>query len=546
MARHKKADVARLADSRRDAAAHASDRYVDLQLDVLDEATGDLITRFGGRWDRRTKDFVGDAPMSRVIRLHPGQVDAARWFDEWLAGYISGTTPPESKVFDVLAAGGRRGGKTAWAVTEACGFAVAVPDSIVWLCAPSETYYEELIAYVEAILPRSWYESLGWPHWTYFLPNGSRIVLRSGFKPGKLKKGRADLIVVNEGQQLVDQSYTTLSASVIDQGGLVMIAANPPDVGDPGEWIAKLAAEAQRGQRKHARFFFFDPILNPHIDQVALEAMREKMGEHEFNVQIRGMFLLSPDTVLHAWDSTKNEAPRPQIGDCTAAFTKFFENQAFDQVLAVDVQNFPWTCGVMLKAFRNPIAPDDMERAFLWGIDEFFVEKGDEVMLAHAVKAAKYNPERTLLVVDASADWQQAVRDKDRQRTVYQGRGSMDIFRGEGFPHVVPPDHNMKGNPEIMDRVRGANARICSAAKERLVFLDPVACKMTIESISRWKTMPNGTPSRHSKHAHGGDALTYGIWRFFPRRSGPGKLDITAIKRFGDGERGGDRYKYWR
>jgi hypothetical protein len=36
----------------------------------------------------------------------------------------------------------------------------------------------------------------------------------------------------------------------------------------------------------------------------------------------------------------------------------------------------------------------------------------------------------------------------------------MDIFRLNGFPHVVPPDRNMKGNPDVFERIRATNATI--------------------------------------------------------------------------------------
>jgi hypothetical protein len=530
MPRRSQQSIQQAADRRLDAADRGSDRYSDYQIDWVDYS-GERLSRFGGRWDRNVRDYASDAPRSRVIRMHPGQEPAARWFDDWLAQHIGAIERSGPPIYSALLAGGRRGGKTHFASNAGCAYAVAVPDSIVWLVAPSDSFYEELIGYVEDCLPRSWYESLGWPHWSFFLGNGSKIILRSGFTPRKLKKGRADFVVINEAQQLEEQAMATVSASTIDAGGLVLSAANPPDVGDDGTWVADLATEAERGVRKHARFFFMDPEMNPEIDQSALRAMRETMSEHEYAVQIRGEFRLPPDAVLHAWDQKANEQPVPQLGtDVTQEFTRKFEGRGFDEIVSVDVQTYPWIAAIRFKAFRNPQVPDLIDQSLLWGIGEVFLDQGDEVDVCEELKLTGVDPERTLVIMDASCDWQQAIRKEELQRANYKGKGSMDIFRGEGYRWVVPPDRYMSANPEIADRCRAANSRICTASGRRLVFVDPDTCKRTVSAIRHWK-VKNGRPSRNSQYAHGGDALSYMIWRFFPRRRTSGTLQTKQINR---------------
>ena len=72
------------------------------------------------------------------------------------------------------------------------------------------------------------------------------------------------------------------------------------------------------------------------------------------------------------------------------------------------------------------------------------------------------------------------------------------------------------------------------------MFLDPKLCPRSIESIRKWKTRPNGMPSRSAKWAHAGDAITYAVWRFFPRRGETNKVEtIPMQKRF----EGRDRLK---
>jgi hypothetical protein len=519
-----------IADRRLEEADQGRDRFAELQLDWINYA-GERLVRFGGVWDKTLKDFVEgkDAAHSRVVRVHPGQEGFARWFDEWVGvhtGAIARTAPP---VYSCLLAGGRRGGKSMIGVNAGCAYAVAVPDSITWIVSPSDSYYDEIVTYIEECLPRHWYQDLGKPHYTYFLGNGSKIILRSGFHAGKLKKGRADFVVINEGQQVEERSMGTVSAAIIDKGGLVLTCANPPDVGDDGTWVADMASECRRGLRKHARFFFFDPEMNPEIDQAALHAQKETMSEHEYAVQIKGEFRLPPDAVLHAWDQAQNEQPVPDIAiDVTADFTKAMEGRSYDDIVSVDVQSYPWIAAIRWRAYRNPALPNIVEQSLLWGIGEVFLDQGDEVDVSDELKTMGMVPDRTLVIVDASAEWQQANRSEELQRAQYKGKGSADMFRGEGFRFTVPPDRYMKANPDIADRCRAANARIATASGRRLVFVDPEKCPRTVAAVRSWKVV-GGKPSRHSKFAHGGDALSYMIWRFFPRRRGSGKFDPPAV-----------------
>jgi hypothetical protein len=310
---------------------------------------------------------------------------------------------------------------------------------------------------------------------------------------------------------------------------LIITAANPPDVGDKGEWVADLAVGADRGDLLHARYFFFDPLLNPHINQTALRALAAKMDSHTFDVQVRGMFLMKPDVVLHSWSRQQNERPVPTLGECTAEFIEHFEKRAGrTDIIGVDPQKFPWVAGVRFRVFRNPLS-SRMEDAFLWGVGESFIEKGDEIACAKKFRRSGVDPHTTLTVMDASGEWQQGERSEEKQRADFKGTGSFDMWRSVGFDWIVKPDPEMEKNPEIKDRARAANARIGSADGQRHVFLDPKLCPTMCESIPKWKTMPNGLPSRSSKHAHGGDALTYVIWRFFPRRE---ERDTTEVQTF--------------
>ena len=235
--------------------------------------------------------------------------------------------------------------------------------------------------------------------------------------------------------------------------------------------------------------------------------------------------------VLHALRSGAdgNERPAPRLGkDVTRAFTQKFEGKAVRDIVSMDPQNYPWHAALRWRVFDNPEFPGILQLALLWIVGEVYVEAGDEVDVATQLKAIGVDGDDSIVIMDASSDWQQATRNPIKQREKYKGMGSMDIMRGEGFRDVVPPDPLMDANPQVVDRCRAANAKICNAKARRFVYADPEAAPKTITSIRKWRNR-NGKPDRRGLSAHGGDAMTYCLWRFFPRRLGAGgKVEIPS------------------
>jgi hypothetical protein len=525
--------IATVADQRLAEADHPGNQCVDLQVDIVDEDTDELIARWGGRWDRRAKRYVGDAPKARVVRVFGEQKAAVRAFDRWLAELTSGERDDEDWLGEIVMAGGQRSGKTALLITKAIGLAVAVPDAIVWIVTPSEGFYSEPIAYLEQLMPRDWYVSLGWPHWCYTLPNGSTIVMRTAHRAGRLKQGKATAVFINEAQQVSEEGYATLLGRVFDDGGIVVSAANPPDVGDKGTWLTDYASACKRGGRDHAAFYHFHPEKNPHVDQRRILAAKSRMDPRTYAIQIGGEFRGLPDQVLYTWDPTFNERSVPQLGDITGQLTRRSVGRPYKRVIGVDVQMYPWIVGVEFRFFANADDPGNHEAAISWICGEYFIDQGDELvagaMMVKQLAKQGVKPEETLIVIDASCFHQQAIRDEDKQRPEFKTKGSAHMFMSLGF-RVVEPDKHYKRNPDVRDRCRSAASRICTEDEQRLVFADPELAPRTCESTPKWRyNKSTGMPSRSSKHAHGGDALTYVLWRFFPRRRKAGKVEITTV-----------------
>lgn len=541
-----------LVRSQLDADARQNARWLELQIDWVRYKSGTPIARFGGLWDRQDKIFVGDAEHSRVVEVHAAQVEAIQLFDKWMGDHMRGPDPQLLErvreiiqgnldfdaelgallgLSEMFLTGGRRSGKTVIMEGILCSYAVAVPSAIVWTVTPAETYHEEPRQVIEELLPQHWYQYNGWPHFTFYLENGSQHVLRSGHKPGALKKGRAALVGVNEAQQIAADSYRNARGATIDAGGFTLVAANPPVLGDIGTWVLDAVTQTETNDRPAAEHFFCDPLDNPHIDQRKLLALRSSMTLHDWETQIRGKMLQLPDRVLYTWDRARNERAAPDFGKVTYDFLTAHEGDRarWNKLAVVDVQRFPFVAVGIFDLYRDPRAPQDPREALLWMVDEVAMSAGDEVDVCNELKRRGYDGERTLVIMDASCWWQQLERDLIRQRPNYKGKGSADIFRLNGFPHTVPPDRASKSNPDIFERIRATNASIRPADDVPGLFIDP-HCPTAIDSARKWR-MHKGKPSRESKTAHFGDVLGYSIWRFWPRRGSAGKLLSEGLQR---------------
>lgn len=513
-------------------------RYVDLAMDfVLEQAPENdneavLLSR-GARWDRRLDDFDGDASTSVVIRLHAGQRRAIEWFRAWLDAHDERRdTPPPMPDFDgdafeldsapahayaALFAGGRRGGKTWIAVAIAVVYAVMYPRAIVWIVSPNDQKHDEIRRYLAAHIAGEWLERQ--TAFDYDFVNGSQILLKSGHDPDLLKEGKANLIVMNEGQMMKHRAYIVCRGAIVDQSGLVIVCANPPVEAGDEQWVTDFAADAAAGRRA-AVYIEFSPLQNPHIDRASLLAFSAELDERTFAIEVLGQFRGPKDAVAYNWIRLENELAVPRgYRDVTRSFLELVgEGDDIDVIVGLDVQRFPHIGGPWYKLYVPPDTIPTVETVIAWIVGETVLEGGDEEDFCAAMGEAGLLAETTLIVCDASGQYQHS-----RRRTVdspppeWKGKGSFDIIRGEGWRRIKPPDRRMKKNPEIVDRMRAFTSRICTKAGWRRLFADPDLAPKTCGAIRDWRTK-HGTPHRTSQHAHLGDAASYPIVRLFPRR----------------------------
>jgi len=196
------------------------------------------------------------------------------------------------------------------------------------------------------------------------------------------------------------------------------------------------------------------------------------------------------------------------------------------------VQRVPYIGGPVYQFFAEPNAAPTIDNVYAWITGEVVLDGGDEVDFCNEARSKGYDPESSLIICDATAEYQQSRRrEADVKPPEWSGRGSFDIIRGEGYRRIKPPSRIMRRkNPPIADRIRAFTSMICSGTGRRRLFADPDLAPRTCAAIREWRTV-HGVPSRTSDHAHLGDGASYPIVRLFPRilRSGkPGAVDPVS------------------
>jgi len=493
-----------------------SARYVDLRADFVAHDGSEHFLAVGGKWDRKYKRYVENGETAKLLKLHPGQYDAARWFALWLKAHLAGRHLDErgQVIRSLLLAGGRRGGKSDLSTKCGVAYAIATPRSRVWLVSPSIAETEELELALLDWLPHRWYTKLGAPWYRFLLANWSTITLRSAHDPESLKRGRADFVVMNEAQKMDERAFAVLRPQTADKGGLVILAANPPTTAS-GQWIADYADETQSGRRP-AKYIHIDATRNPFVDQQALDDLRLEVDERTYRIERHGEFLPRVAVCFYSWNANVNVRRTPDVGDVTRDYTERKFGRAYDYIAGFDFQIHPFMASVFFRTYADDHADGE---PLLWAVDAVTVE-GNEDDLMDALENRGYDGARVACVVDASGEWQDAERTK--------GRGSCDVMRRRKWTNIYLPDGGLRRNPDIVERVAVTNARMCAADGRRRVYSDPRNVDLN-QALRKWERK-NGQPFRQSKYAHLCDAFSYPLYRLYPRKLATGPFRFDRIK----------------
>lgn len=556
--------VAILSEEDDDQSKAQIDLCVSLRLCEVDpvtqewiEETDEELIEVGGKWDKREKRWVGEADSFTVLRVHRGQEAAARELAEWFRRRALGARGPQwddfKRYWTLLLVGGRRGGKSHLACIALVMFLIGFPRCRCFAVSPTLERGDELEDAIKSMLPRRWYTYRGGGSGKasqFRMVHGGRILCVSGHKQGNLKAGKVDLALYNEGQAMSKKGWNQLRGSTADKGGLVIVAANPPD--EPiGRWIEELYEDAvafsappanDNEKRSKVVQFTITARDNPFVEWQSLaDQEADYKDEKEFRREVLGEFVPIGDVVHHAWrDGEHWRDPDPSWVDITGDFTKAKLGQAFGFVVLMDFQLTPAMVGKVCKIFRDPKEPDS---EILAVVDEAVVERANEDQLLDELEGIEqwtptgrrkdtYRgwklPEdkeavHCAVVMDATGFHQ----DGEHKR----GRTSELALKARNWKYLFRPMADKLINPDVVDRCKVVNARLRSqSGKIRIVVARH--CVHTARAMRLWE-IKNGYPYKRSPFAHSSDAVGYGVYRFWgkPKVRSSGEGGYEGVKR---------------
>ena len=491
-------------------------RYQDLALVFRRKQTGDIILSCGGRWDNLKKCFVPGgieaANHCKIIDLQESQLEFATWFATWLTAFIE-HDPRDTRL--VLTAGERRGGKTTIGLLSTIATCIGRPNTIAWVVSSTFQERDEIENAIRRFIPGSYWVYKGAPRYRFIFPNGSVLRCLSADDPETLKQGQVDIVMANEAQKMPVAMLTNAIPGIIDRGGLMLLAANPPRK-EVGVWVLDLKEAIDSKRLAATRYFGFDAKLNDSIDQQAkadVGSILRVVDERAAQADDEGLWLRPGDVAYPKFVTSEHVRPMPQMGDITQEFIKSKLGRPRDYLFGCDWQFTPHNAAVAIKVFRGP-----QGQPIFFAVKEFLITGSEDDLLDAVDSTGVFVPENSVWIGDASGTWQ------DGQHR--SGRDSFTVYRSRRW-EIHPPRKALNAdrkpsNPPILDRLNLMN----NLLQDGRLFIDPVHCPKLALAMKKC-SLKHDKPSGF--FAHICDAFSYAIYWATPRPGAGSKMGAFNI-----------------
>lgn len=410
----------------------------------------------------------------------------------------------------------------------------------------------------------SWFSYHPNPNNVYRFRNGSEIYLKSANHPESLKQGRVTLAVVNEAQKVEGDSVIHCMGNNIDEGGLTLLCANPPRR-IKGQWLLDLYEAYQDGRTVldgvgQMRMFFFNPDQNTRIQQSARRSF--KLLSSIINAKLaqadaEGAWAQIGDKAYPLFvpraapEGHVLEAVPPDWEDVTPLVVQAMQLRQDDtprrpplqyqHFAGVDFNKVPWMAAGRWKAYRDPKRVSEQHPRGVvvyvkigeWRTDpdagDYTSERGfaDELQV-DAPDGAGWNPEDTLLIADATSQWQNS--DERKRGGVELGESGHDRMRQAGWEVHCPTTTKNKQRTRLSN---GTKVRFTYyAPPRRLESIDLVnqlweqrrafilrSCRHSVEAFKKCEAQ------RDPIFGHMCDADRYALYR--------AEMGVNPIRRNG-------------
>jgi hypothetical protein len=391
--------------------------------------------------------------------------------------------------FRVVVAG-RRWGKTALSRVEMIKWAAKKKRQKVWYVAPSYRMAKQIMwtDLLEAI-PRRWVRKINETTLSITLINGSRIELKGADKPDSLRGVGIDFIVLDEFQDMTEETWTkVLRPTLADRGGSAIF------IGTPKAYnylytVYKNGQDAKLRARGIWESWQFPTITSPFIPPAEIEAARKDMDEKSFKQEFLASFEVMSGRVYYPFDR------QVHVG-------KYEFNPNLPIWVGMDFNIDPMST-VVFQPQKN---------GEVWAVDEVVLFGSNTEEVCDELDKRYWKHQNNITVYPDPAGG---------QRQHARGETDLDILREKGFRKIK----YRRKHPFVADRVNAVN-RLLRAADGTVKLRIDERCKHFINSLEQTIYKPGSRDiDKDAGTEHSADAAGYAIEIEFPVR----KIEIGGI-----------------
>ena len=385
---------------------------------------------------------------------------------------------------------GRRFGKTYLAIRELARFA-RQPKSRCWYIAPTRSQGKGIVweQLKDRLSELRWIAKTNESEWTITLINGSEITVKSADAYDRMRGFSVDFCVFDEFADMDPDVWTVVRPTLSDRQGHAMFIGTPK--GGRSSWAFDIYSNTVKNPDTWSSWTF-TTIDGGNVTAEEIESAQRDMDERLFRQEYMATWEESAGRIYYSFERVHN--------------VRQLENPDTSMLyIGCDFNITPLCATIAVRQGED-----------LYVIDEVQLYSSNTNELADEIKS-RYPTSKIWVYPDPAGA---------AKSTKSGGQSDHTILANSGFIVKAPRSHT-----PVRDRINAVNARICSAAGERHLFVSP-KCKYLIQCLERqvYKEGSMAVPEK-GEFDHMNDALGYLIDYIWPVKR-VREIDPYAPKRY--------------
>lgn len=370
---------------------------------------------------------------------------------------------------------GRRFGKTYLAIRELARFA-RKPNKTCFYIAPTRSQGKGIVW--EQLKDRlgnlNWIAKVNESELKITLVNGSQIQIMSADSYDRMRGYSVSFAVFDEFADMDPEVWTVTRPTLSDQQGHALFIGTPK--GGRSSWAYDIYANGLQNLEDWSSWTY-TTLDGGNVTELEVESAKRDMDERMFRQEYMATWEEAAGQVYYAFDRNLN-VREPEFYNTDSVY------------IGMDFNVSP-ACAVI--AIRQGES--------LYVIDEIVLYSSNTHELTDEI-TSRYPKSKIWVYPDPAGS---------QRRTSANGQTDHTILANSGFVVKAPRIHT-----PVRDRINAVNARFCSAAGVRHLFISP-KCKYTIKCLEKqvYKEGSNAIPEK-GEFDHMNDALGYMIDWLWP------------------------------